>query len=399
MSEMAAHILIAFDKFKGALSAEEACEIAARAIGQIAPSMELDVCPITDGGEGFAEILTQAAGGSWHTARVSGPLGDAVEAGFGLVTWEKIPARAREMIASAHVDFSPQQGARVALVEMASAAGLASLPVEKRDPWRTSTRGVGELLRVVGECGAEFTLLGVGGSATNDLGLGALSALGLRILDEGGCDTKNVSPKDWLKIRAFDAADLMRPPLSVVCDVRNPLLGPEGCTRRFGPQKGLLVGDIPRMEAELDRMSEMMCGYFGKGLSLRSQEGMGAAGGIAFGFSCALGAPLISGQGLVREWLALDVRLARADVVLTGEGRFDVGSLQGKGPGALALAAANAGKSVFVFCGSSDFEAGISERVVITPITPCDMPLSEALAQSELLLAEAVGRVMSAYLQ
>ena len=166
-------VLVGFDKFKDTLSAPQACRAAAGALRRRHPDWRIDLCPLTDGGDGFAVLLTEAAGGRMMTVPVSGPRGGLVEAGLGLVAEAQIPPAARRLLSSAEAASARS----VAVLEMAAASGLALLPPAQRDPWFTSTYGTGQLIRAAAEMGAAAILLGVGGSATNDLGLGALAAL------------------------------------------------------------------------------------------------------------------------------------------------------------------------------------------------------------------------------
>ena len=175
-------ILLAFDKFKDALSAREACAIVAGALGAAHDNWQFDLCPLTDGGEGLGEILTTAVGGTLRCARVAGPRGELVTARFGLVAFGNIPLPARTMLDLPGVLAE----APIAVVEMAQASGLMLLQRASRDPWQTSTFGTGQLIRTAVEMGARGLLLGVGGSATHDLGLGALAALGLEFRTADG---------------------------------------------------------------------------------------------------------------------------------------------------------------------------------------------------------------------
>jgi glycerate kinase len=170
-------VLIAFDKFKDSLTARQACDLAAQALRAERPDWQLDLCPLADGGEGFAEILTQAVQGEFHAFPVTGPRGGLVTASLGLVRLDQIPAAARSLL-----QLKLPGSARIALVEMAAASGLALLSQEARDPWQATSQGTGQLIQAAADLGAGAVLLGVGGSATNDLGLGALAALGFAFL-------------------------------------------------------------------------------------------------------------------------------------------------------------------------------------------------------------------------
>jgi glycerate 2-kinase len=384
-------VLVAFDKFKDSISAPTACEIAAAAIGSARGGWILDPCPLSDGGEGFAEILTLAASGTLRSLEATGPLGGRVPAQFGLVPVDRIPDPARAMLGAA----AAAPGGSVAVVEMASASGLALLPPGLRDLTRTSSVGTGELIRAAAATGARAILLGVGGSATHDLGLGALAALGLRFEGSAGEALGPLVPADWGFLRGISGA-LPKgfPPILIACDVDNPLLGRRGALAVYGPQKGLRADDAPALESETRRVASMVCRHFGRGDELMERPGAGAAGGIAFGLMAAAHATLLPGFDLVSSWIDLDDRLSAADMVVTGEGRFDESSLSGKGPGTVVRRALAQGKLVHVFAG----EIALTRRIpglFTHAITPAGMALADALPRAPGLLADAVQRALS----
>ena len=380
----AMRVLLAFDKFKDALAAPGACAAAARALAAIRPDWIVDSCPLADGGEGFGAILTAAVGGENFPAAVTGPRGNPAAGHVGLVAHDRIPAPARTLLGLPALPA----GARIAVIEMASASGLALLPPAERDLWHTTTAGTGELMRLAITRGATAIVLGIGGSATNDLGLGALEALGLEFLAADGQRVSPPVPARWPEIvRIGGALAPGLPPIRIACDVTNPLLGPRGAAATYGPQKGLRPGDLARLDHEAARLALMLCGHFGRPDGLMDVPGTGAAGGISFGLMAAAGAELLPGFDLVSGWLDLDERLARADIVITGEGRFDDSSLQGKGPGAVAARALALGKSVHVFAGRAN-AAQPPAGLMLHSITPVDLPLEQALPRA----AEFLGR-------
>jgi glycerate kinase len=377
-------ILIAFDKFKDSLTALEACATAARALGAGHPGWELDLCPLADGGDGFAEILTRSVGGRREAFRVTGPRGAVVEAPVGFVEVSRIPPGARAFLG---LDDAASDGSAVAVVEMASASGLALLAPELRDPWRTTSAGTGQLIRAAAEAGAAMVLLGVGGSATHDLGLGALAALGYGFEDEGGGAISSPVPADWPRLARIRGRALPSlPPIRIACDVTNPLLGPNGAAAVFGPQKGLKAADVGRLDAESSRLASLLCDHCLQTSGLAGAPGAGAAGGIAFGLMVAAGAELLQGFPLVAAWLDVDARIAAADIVITGEGRFDESSLGGKGPGAIAARARSLGKPAHVFAG----EVRGGAAAFLHGITPAGVPLAQALRETRANLAAAV---------
>ncbi len=391
-------VLLAFDKFKDSLTALAACDSAARALHGKHPDWTLDLCPLADGGEGFCEILTTAADGIKKEFVVAGPRGARVHAALGLVPLARIPPAARALLAienraAKSADFP------IAVIEMAAASGLALLAPALRDPWQTTTLGTGELLRAAAELGAGAILLGVGGSATHDLGLGALAALGFDFLDPAGKQISPPIPARWPRVaRIGGAISSPLPPIRIACDVTNPLLGPQGAAAVYGPQKGLLPADLARLDHESARLALLLCAHCRQPDTLMDVPGAGAAGGISFGLMAAAGAQLLPGLPLVAAWLDLEARLAAADLIITGEGRFDESSLSGKGPGAIAARALAQGKPVHVFAGAvtpaAQHQAGRRAGLTLHAITPAGLALDEAFRAAAANLATAVERAL-----
>jgi glycerate kinase len=382
-------VLIAFDKFKDSMSALTACDVASGALASLASKPEVDVCPLSDGGEGFAGILTRAAVGREDSAQVVGPRGTPLAATYGVVDLARIPAGARRLLGAEAVGSGS-----IGIIEMAAASGLALLAAGERDPMRTSSVGTGQLLRAAAAEDVRAIVLGVGGSATHDLGLGALEALGLGYVDAEGGMLAPLVPADWPRLAGILGKVVQGlPPILIACDVDNPLLGPRGALATYGPQKGLRPQDAAMLEEEGARIAALMCSTFGRDAGLVSTPGAGAAGGIAFGLMAAAGARLLPGFELVSSWLDLEGRLASADIVLTGEGRFDDSSLQGKGPGALARRALELGKRVHVFAGQVRLSHPVP-GLLTHSVTPAGMPLSDALANAPGFLFSAVKRAL-----
>ncbi len=374
--------LIAFDKFKDALSARTAGDVAAAAVRARHPEWTVDICPLTDGGEGFSATLTGAAGGSMENVMVTGPRGGRVQAPLGLVAGDRLPAAARARL---------QVDGAIAVLDLASASGIGLLAAAERDPWHTTTFGTGELLRHAASRSPGALLLGVGGSATNDLGLGALAALGFRLVDASGAPIGMPTPATWERIARIESGSRVPlPPIFIACDVTNPLLGPRGATATFGPQKGLKAQDLPRLEALAARLTGLLAEACGQPRTLAETAGTGAAGGIPFGLMAAFGAKILPGFELVADWLDLPARIAAADIVITGEGRFDATSLGGKGPGSLFMEARRLGKRALVFAGSLGMPPGEG----LHAITPAGLPLAEALPRTAELLAAAITRAL-----
>lgn len=350
--------LVAPQEFKGTLTATEAATALSEGLRQGAPEVELDVAPLADGGPGTVDALLTGLGGERVTLTVSGPLGAPVRATYGLL-----------------------DSGRTAVIEMAAASGLSLLSPAERDPRRTSTRGTGELMRAALERGCERLILGLGGSATNDGGVGALSALGVRFLDAQGTPL----PPGGAALHQLARVDtrgrhpaLARVELLVATDVTSPLLGPEGASSVFGPQKGADVATVAKLESALARLAERVAP------GLVQAPGVGAAGGLGFGLVALAGGQLVSGYALVARTLRLSERLARADVVLTGEGRFDRQTALGKGPGALAHEARALGRPTVMFAGSVTPDATsagspFDEVVEVSTLAPSGTPPADAL--------------------
>lgn len=392
-------VLIAFDKFKDALGAPEACRVVADVLRRARPAWELDLAPSSDGGDGFCRILTESVGGAFEPVVASGPrfgthdangarTAGAVTAEIGWVDIRRLPAAARARLALP--DAAAQ---RLAVIEMAAVNGLALVPSGERDVWHTCSQGTGELLAAAARGGAHAVLLGVGGSATSDLGLGALGALGLGFEAADGRAIALPLPARWADVVRLTGRVAWNLPLRIACDVDNPLLGARGAAAVYGPQKGLSLEDLPVFEAHAGRLARLLSEHAGSDPALVSAPGAGAAGGIAFGLLAAAGARLVSGFALVSEWLDLRARCARADWVITGEGRFDATSLAGKGPGALATSARDAGRRALVLAGSVGTDAVLGElapSIEVQQISPPGISLARALADTRENLERAV---------
>jgi len=322
-------VLCCPDSFKESISATDAA--AAMARGVRAAGAEADVCPLADGGEGMVEALVAATGGAMRTSRVTGPLGEPVDAAWGLL---------------------PDGGA---VIELASAAGLAQVPVARRDPTKTTTFGVGELIRAALDAGATRIILGIGGSATTDGGTGAAQALGVRFIDAQGMMTGG----QLARVTAIDPSALdprlRRVTITVACDVTNPLTGPNGAAAIYGPQKGATPAQVCELDDGLQHLASL--------LPVDSAlPGMGAAGGFGFGAVAFLGATLRRGIELVLDAAHFDARVAMCDLVLTGEGKLDAQTMSGKTiAGVLQWAC---GKRVVALVGRVEGEPPCEYRVI-----------------------------------
>jgi glycerate 2-kinase len=294
---------------------------------------------MADGGEGTMEALVDALSGRIELANVSGPLGDSVEAAFGIV---------------------PRADGNLGVVEMARASGLALLASTRRDPLRTSTRGTGELMARSIDAGARHLLVCIGGSATNDGGAGMASALGARLLGPSGEEIADGGAA-LASLARIDVSS-MHPGLVGVsvtgaCDVDNPLVGPAGASAVYGPQKGASRDDVMVLDRALGHLAAVV--ERDLGVNLRDEPGAGAAGGLGFGLLAFCGAKLRPGVEVVMNAVGLVDRIARADLVITGEGSLDEQSLRGKVPAGILRACALAKVPVAIVCGRATIDPGV----------------------------------------
>lgn len=335
-------ILIAPDKFKGSLSAREVADHIASGFRDRLPNAIIRTLPMADGGEGTAEVICDARGGEWVNCAAHDALGRVIEAHY---AWLGEHA--------------------TAVIEMSAAAGLWRIAPEERDLLSANTYGVGEMMKHAAEQGAKEILLGLGGSATNDGGLGMGRALGFRFLgnrqeQEQEQEKELESPRELVKLARISRGEAKRdfPKVVAAVDVRNPLLGPRGATRTFGPQKGGTAEQLEILESGLTRLADVVASDLG--CDFRGSPGAGAAGGLGFGLMTFCGAPVKSGFEVVAEFVGLRSAIEDADVVITGEGRLDEQTLEGKAPAGVAQLARQLGKPVFAIVGSSGAQATTS---------------------------------------
>jgi glycerate kinase len=359
-------ILLASDKFKGALSAQGVAQSCEKALKTVFPEAVFDACPMADGGEGTTEAMVAALGGVWRETTV-------------------LDAQARPRLAR----FGWVPVTRVAILEMSAASGLAWVQDLPPQPARASTFGTGEMLLAAAACGASQIIIGIGGSATNDGGLGVAVALGWRFFRADG-SAFQPTLETILEAVRLERPTTPPPKILVACDVDNPLLGPRGATRVYGPQKG--VQDFAWFEARLAHLAHLASAANGR--DLQDQPGAGAAGGLGFGLMAFAGGQLTSGFALVSAQVGLAERIRQADLVLTGEGRLDEQSLQGKGPVGVAQLAKSLGKKVVGVAGSVTDAPGLRDCFdLLIGIKPADMPLPEAMRRTD----ELIGRALLAH--
>lgn len=355
---MSKRVVIAPDSFKGSLSAVEVAEALGEGILSVLPDCRVEMVPIADGGEGSAEIITHSMGGEMASAEVCDPLGRTITAHYGILP----------------------NG--VAVIDVASAAGLTLLQKGEKDPLCTSSRGVGELIADALSKGCKALILGLGGSATNDCGVGLLTALGYRFLDH---HEEEVIPSggNLHLIEKIDPShalpQLLSTPLTLAVDVRVPFCGEGGAARLFAPQKGA----TPAMVERLDKGMAHFAGVVERHceVDIRNLAGAGAAGGIGGTLLALLGATIRSGAEVVLESVGFDERIEGCDLVITGEGCIDSQTLLGKAPSEVLGRAVGRGVATLAVGGSVKMSPELeqSDFAEIVIATPEDMPLEQAM--------------------
>lgn len=322
-------ICVAPDSFKGTLTALEAAECIERGLKKTLKHIAVRKVPMADGGDGTVQTIVEATGGRMVTKRVADPLGRPVRAGFGL-----------------------SGDGQTAVIEMAAASGLALLKPAEFNPLKTTTRGTGELIRAALDKGAGKILIGIGGSATNDGGTGMARALGVRFLDAKGKDI----PEGGGALDALDSIDVSKlderiadTVVEVACDVDNPLTGRRGAAHIYGPQKGATPAMVRQLDAGLKNMAKVIKRDLG--VSINSVPGAGAAGGLGAGLMAFLGGVLRPGIDIVMDAVQLSRRLKGCHLVITGEGRMDAQTINGKTPSGVARAAKELGLPVIAIAG------------------------------------------------
>lgn len=324
------NIVIAIDSFKGSMTSMEAGKSAAEGIRRVYPDAQIQVRPLADGGEGTVEALTAGLGGKLVTIPVTGPAGLLVDCPYGIV-----------------------EETKTAIIEMSGAAGITQVTEAQRNPLHTTTYGVGEVIKDAIHKGCRRFIVGIGGSATNDGGLGMLQALGFDMLDASGQPVSMFGK--GLADLAQISTDHVFPELAectfrIACDVTNPLCGEHGCSAVFGPQKGATPEIVQQMDSWLSAYAALAKNSFPK--ANPNHAGAGAAGGLGFAFLTFFNATLESGVKIVLEETRLSDYVKDADIVLTGEGRLDGQTVMGKAPIGVAQTAKEHGCTVLGFSGS-----------------------------------------------
>ncbi len=372
-------VVIAPDKFKESLTALEAADAMARGVAAATAAAVIDRVPMADGGEGTVDALVAATDGKIREVQVTGPLGEPVLARFGL-----------------------SGDGLTAVIEMAAASGLVLVPLAKRNPLITTTRGTGELLLAAIAAGARRVVVGIGGSATNDAGVGMAQALGFRLLDEEG---RELSPGGGSLggLARIDAASRRRElgdvEISVACDVTNPLCGPNGASAVYGEQKGA----SPAMRATLDRNLAHFAEIAARdlGVAIKDLPGSGAAGGLGAGLVAFAAGKLVPGVDLVIDAVKLGDRLTNAELCLTGEGGLDGQSAFGKTAVGVARLARSLGCPTVALTGTIEPSArAVLDEGIDAYFSICPGPISleDAIEHAGMLLERATEQVVRAFL-
>ena len=375
-------IVVCIDSFKGSLTSMAAGQAVAQGITRVAPESDICIKPLADGGEGTVAALVTGLKGQSVTLPVTGPLGKEVLATYGLI---------------------PEQ--KLAVIEMAAAAGLPLVPAGKQNPLLTTTYGVGELILDGIAQGCRNFILGLGGSATNDGGAGMLQALGFELVNAKG---KAIPPgakglAELHELRTDNVPSVLQEcRFRIACDVTNPLYGTQGAIRVFGPQKGATPTMVAQMDTWLTHYAQIIQTHFPTADPL--MPGTGAAGGLGFAFQACLQGSLESGSAIVLETVGLEAALLAADLVITGEGRLDEQTALGKAPVGVAKLAKQHGKTVIAFAGSVTPGAKVCNQAGIDayfPILRQITTTAEALApkQAGSNIADTVEQVMRLVLQ
>lgn len=368
------NIIISPDSFKGTLRAQEAARAIEEGIRLANPTATCTLLPIADGGEGTLDVLVDLTKGHVHEVIVSDPLGRPITARYGILGDKQ-----------------------TAVIEMAEASGITRVTQNERDPLRSSTYGTGELIKHALDHGCRKFVIAIGGSATNDGGIGTLQALGVRFYDEKGTELGTYLP-DYLHLARIDLTRIDQRiascDFSIACDVDNPLLGERGATAIFGPQKGVFEEDAILLEAILTRYARVVEQMTGEATHLK--PGAGAAGGLGTALLAFFPAHLERGIDSVLDAIQFDAYLQQADWVITGEGKSDVQTLSGKAPLGIAQRAEKAGVDVALLSGMIPAE----ELMLLAPhfahleaVVSENCSIEEALAKPYEALVSAAARL------
>ena len=367
-------IVIAPDSFKGSLTAAEAAEAIETGFRAVYPDAEYVKVPMADGGEGTVQSLVDATSGTIITQLVSGPMGDMVAGFFGILG-----------------------DRQTAVIEMAAASGIHWVRPKERDVFLASSFGTGQLINAALDRGCDKLIVGLGGSATNDGGMGMMKALGAQFLDQEGvqltADVRALLQLERIDLRHLDPR-LDKTEIVVACDVDNPLCGENGASMVFGPQKGATEEDIAVLDQALTRYGYILSANAGQDIA--SEPGAGAAGGMGAAFIGLIHAVLKPGIDIVIEIVDLANSLVDANLVITGEGRIDNQTIHGKTPMGVAKVAKSCNLPVLCIAGSVEDGADFTHQLGIDEIysvTEGDYDLTEVLIEAEHKLTQAAQKI------
>jgi len=377
-------IVVAPDSFKGSLTAVEACRAISTGLRRVVPQAQIVEIPMADGGEGTVDALVASTSGRRRSVVVCGPLGENVEAEYGIL--------------GEHPEQDEQE--KTAVIEMAAAAGLTLVPAEKQNPLHTTTFGLGQLILDAVDQRCRNIIVGIGGSATNDCGTGMAQALGVRFLDQSGqCITEPMTGRMTGRVRSIEMGDL-KPLIKqrnfiVACDVTNPLLGPNGAAHVYAPQKGADARTVQILDANMEHLIHLIEEKVGA--ELRNVPGAGAAGGLGAGLMAFLDARLQPGVEIVMRYSGFAEKIRSADLIITGEGRVDGTTASGKAISGITASAAVGSIPVVALAGSvgpdidKDMEMGLK---AVLPICPGPMTAKKSMKDAAVLLTDAAERLM-----
>jgi glycerate kinase len=390
-------VVIAPDTFKECLPAAEVAAAMARGVLEASPTAQVDLCPMADGGEGTVAAMVAATGGRLVAADVFDPLGRIIRAHFGMLgAAQAAPLPGELGLAGAEAQTAAGRGPleeqhRTAVIEMAAASGLALVSADKRDPLRATTYGTGQLIVAALNAGAREIIVGVGNSATVDGGCGAAQAMGVVFRDSGGqplvCGMGGGALAELATIDVSGRDErIAATRVRVATDVTNPLTGPDGAARVYGPQKGATAEVVEQLEANLSHLAD--CVRRTLGVDVEHLAGAGAAGGLAAGLVAFCGATLERGVRMIAQAAGLPQRLAGADLVLTGEGRLDAQSRRGKTCVGVAELAAAARVPVICIPGAATGDAPRDCFAAVRPLVVGEVTVKSAMRRASALLAQ-----------
>ena len=337
------NILAIYDKCKGSLTSNEMCDLTE----QIYTKHNVTKIPMTDGGDGFIDVLTRNKKNTKHSnCSVVNSINETIQSSFVIIENEKLNMETKKLL-------QLKSKGKIAVVEMAKICGIAELSEQNKNPWKTSTVGIGKILREINKTNVDLILLGVGGSSTNDIGVGALCGLGAKFLNQNSDIVEFPCPEKWSEITTIDLSNIVcLPRIVIASDVQNILLGKTGCTFTFALQKGCAKSDLVKLESNVVDMVNLFKTIFNDANTKAEIPCVGSAGGIGYALSLCYDVQFISGFELFEKWFDIESTIKNSDVVFTGEGKFDETSLYGKGPYRVIELCKKFSKKLYIVAGS-----------------------------------------------